>query len=79
VGWGDSVHPVRITMANNATHRLMLGLYGRGARESRKDAAPPRGDARRPGLRRDSGHEQAKAKFCRIESDEVAVAFGPPS
>jgi hypothetical protein len=37
VGWGDSVHPVKITMASNATHRLMLGLYGRVATESRKD------------------------------------------
>ena len=66
-------------MASNATQRLMLGLYGRGAAESRKDAAPPRRDARRPGRRRGSGHEQAKAKFCRIECDEVAVAFGPPA
>jgi hypothetical protein len=26
-----------------------------------------------------SGHEQAKAKLCCIERDEVAVAFGPPA
>jgi hypothetical protein len=26
-----------------------------------------------------SGDEQAKAEFCCIESDEVAVAFGPPA
>jgi hypothetical protein len=42
VGWGDSVHPVRITMASNATQCLMLGLYGRVTTESRKDAVPPR-------------------------------------
>jgi hypothetical protein len=30
-------------------------------------------------LRRGSGYEQAKAKLCCIESDEVAVAFGPPA
>jgi len=30
-----------------------------------------------PSLRRGSGHEQAKAKLRCIESDEVAVAFGP--
>jgi hypothetical protein len=28
---------------------------------------------------RGSGYEQAKAKLCCIESDEVAVAFGPPA
>jgi hypothetical protein len=32
-----------------------------------------------PGLRQGSGYEQAKAKLRRIESDEVAVAFGPPA
>ena len=32
-----------------------------------------------PSLRRGSGHEQAKAKLRCIESDEVAVAFGPPA
>ena len=31
------------------------------------------------GLRRGSGYEQAKAKLRCIESDEVAVAFGPPA
>jgi hypothetical protein len=25
------------------------------------------------------GDEQAKAKLCRVESGEVAVAFGPPA
>jgi hypothetical protein len=30
-------------------------------------------------LRRGSGYEQAKAKLRCIESDEVAVAFGPPA
>ena len=30
-------------------------------------------------LRRGSGYEQAKAKLRRVESDEVAVAFGPPA
>jgi hypothetical protein len=32
-----------------------------------------------PVLQRSSGDEQAKAKLCCIESDEVAVAFGPPA
>jgi hypothetical protein len=32
-----------------------------------------------PSLRRGSSYEQAKAKLRRIESDEVAVAFGPPA
>lgn len=32
-----------------------------------------------PSLRRGSGYEQAKAKLRCIESDEVAVAFGPPA
>ena len=36
--------------------------------------------ARSPGsLRRGSGYEQAKPKLRCIESDEVAVAFGPPA
>jgi hypothetical protein len=26
-----------------------------------------------------SGDKQAKAKLCRLEIDEVAVAFGPPA
>jgi len=26
-----------------------------------------------------SGDKQASAKFCRLEIDEVAVAFGPPT
>jgi len=26
-----------------------------------------------------SGEEQASAKLCRVEFDEVAVAFGPPT
>ena len=26
-----------------------------------------------------SGDKKAKAKLCRLESDEVAVAFGPPA
>jgi hypothetical protein len=26
-----------------------------------------------------SGDEQAQAKFCRVEGDEVAVEFGPPA
>ena len=57
-------------------------------------AAVPRGDAvpawsrlgapaghRRPTPRRapGSGYEQAKAELCRVEIDEVAVAFGPPA
>ena len=37
------------------------------------------GQQRVPGLRRGSGYEQAKAKLRCIESDEVAVAFGPPA
>ena len=32
-----------------------------------------------PSLRRGSGYEQAKAELRSIESDEVAVAFGPPA
>ena len=32
-----------------------------------------------PRLGRDSGYEQAKAKLRCVESDEVAVAFGPPA
>jgi len=32
-----------------------------------------------PSLRRGSGYEQASAKLHCIESDEVAVAFGPPA
>ena len=28
---------------------------------------------------RGSGDEQAKAKLCCVEIDEVAVAFGPPA
>jgi hypothetical protein len=28
---------------------------------------------------RGSGYEQAKAKFCRVEGEEVAVALGPPA
>src|SRR5436190_11822161 len=42
--------------------------------------------ARRPNLRLQyrslwagSGDKQAKAKLCRVEIDEVAVAFGPPT
>ena len=30
-------------------------------------------------LRRGSGYEQAKAELCRVEGEEVAVAFGPPA
>jgi hypothetical protein len=37
------------------------------------------GQQRVPSLRRGSGYEQAKAKLRSIESDEVAVAFGPPA
>jgi hypothetical protein len=29
--------------------------------------------------RRSSGYEQAKAKLCRFEVEEIAVAFGPPA
>jgi hypothetical protein len=32
-----------------------------------------------PSLRQGSGYEQAKAEFCCVESDEVAVASGPPA
>ena len=42
-------------------------------------ACPPGAGSNLPSLRRGSGYEQAKAKLCRIESDEVAVAFGPPA
>jgi len=30
-------------------------------------------------VRRGSGYEQAKAELRCVESDEVAVAFGPPA
>ena len=33
----------------------------------------------RDGRQQRSGYEQAKAKLRRIESDEVAIAFGPPA
>ncbi len=41
----------------------------------------PRGALRRPGpiTVAGSGDKQAKAKLCRVEIDEVAVAFGPPA
>src|SRR5438477_9778607 len=41
--------------------------------------AQPVGQQRVASLRRGSGYEQAKAELRRVESDEVAVAFGPPA
>ena len=51
------------TPRHQAQRRIQLGLLARPIAS----------------LRRDSGYEQPEAEVCRVEGDEVAVAFGPPA
>src|SRR5688500_15806273 len=68
------------------------GCYSTSTRQPRHGTAlrstqPPRGGApklsaspeTRAAAGSGSGDKQAKAKLCRLETDEVAVAFGPPT
>ena len=70
--------PLPPAQAHAPHDTLKRGLKLTGLTDARWAARPVRA-ANLPRLRRGSGYEQAKAKLRCIESDEVAVAFGPPA
>ena len=70
--------PAPAAQAHTTHNTLERGFEADSLTDARW-ACPASAGSNLPSLRWGSGYEQTKAKLRCIESDEVAVAFGPPA